>query len=79
MKYFEYLAAGLPIVSTPLEFTRNAFAGIEIGMDAQGFEQAIEKQLRRGKMTAAQASDCVGESTWDARMDRMLELVAPQT
>jgi len=79
MKYFEYLAAGLPIVSTPLEFTRNVGAGIEIGMDAEGFEHAIEKQLRRGKMTASRASDCVGENTWDARMDRMLELVESQT
>jgi len=74
MKYFEYLAAGLPIVSTPLDFTRHHHAGIEIASDTASFVRAIESQLQHGKFTSKEASDYVGDNTWNARMESMLIL-----
>ena len=75
MKYFEYLAAGLRVVSTPLEFTKHNQAGLEIGSDAVSFGQAIQKQLSRGKLTAMEANEYVADNTWSARMESMLELM----
>jgi len=76
MKYFEYLAAGVPVVSTPLDFTRYNQAGLKVGADAASFEKAIDQQLERGKLTANETVDFVGENTWGARMDNMLKIVA---
>ena len=75
MKYFEYLAAGVPVVSTPLEFTREHNAGLEIGGDAKSFELAILRQLQRGKFSTNEAADYVGLNTWATRMNSMLQIV----
>jgi glycosyltransferase involved in cell wall biosynthesis len=75
MKFFEYLAAGLPVVSTPLAFTEQLSDGLEIGGDAAGFEAAIERQLARGRLTQEEARLYVGENTWDTRTAKMLEYV----
>ena len=72
MKYYEYLAAGLPIVSTPLEFTAMNQAGLLIAYDAESFEKSLTQQLQHGKLTASQACELVGNNTWDARLDNML-------
>jgi len=73
MKVYEYLAAGLPVVATPLP----ALQGVtEIAMapDAAGFVEAIEHELakdtperRRERSAAASAH------SWD---ERMLEIAA---
>ncbi|MFM0466127.1 MULTISPECIES: glycosyltransferase [Paraburkholderia] len=72
MKFYEYLAAGLPVVSTPLDFAREPRAGLEVGGDADAFIGAIEKQLARGKLSAEEAVAAVGENTWERRLDKML-------
>ncbi|WP_322015068.1 glycosyltransferase [Paraburkholderia sp. J12] len=75
MKFFEYLAAGLPVVSTPLDFTSGQFGGLEVGGTPEAFVAAIERQLRRGRLTPDESLACVGDNTWDARVDRMLAQV----
>ncbi|MCX5539970.1 glycosyltransferase [Paraburkholderia sp. CNPSo 3076] len=76
MKFFEYLAAGLPVVSTPLDFTSGQFDGLEVGATPEAFVASIERQLRRGRLSQSEALACVGDNTWDARVDRMLERVS---
>jgi glycosyltransferase involved in cell wall biosynthesis len=75
MKYFEYLAAGLPIVSTSLDFTQTHSAGIEIAIDPDQFVIGIGKQLQHGKFSRAESLRLVGENTWRIRLLKMLELV----
>jgi len=75
MKYYEYLAAGVRVVSTPLDFTEENKDGLEIGHDAVSFEQAIKKQLARTKLTKEQSSKFVADNTWNARIEKMLELM----
>jgi glycosyltransferase involved in cell wall biosynthesis len=72
MKYFEYLAAGLPIVSTPLEFTQTHQAGLVIGDTAEAFQKAIEQQLARGRLTDEESERYVADNTWNARLQKML-------
>ncbi|WP_027210079.1 glycosyltransferase [Burkholderia sp. WSM2232] len=74
MKFYEYLAAGLPVVSTPLDFAKEPRAGLEVGGDANAFITAIEKQLARGKLSADEAAAAVGENTWERRLDKMLAI-----
>lgn len=75
MKYFEYLAAGLRIISTPLEFTKRLHTFTEIGADAQGFGDAIARQLERGRLSDSESADATGDNTWERRLDKMLVLV----
>jgi glycosyltransferase involved in cell wall biosynthesis len=75
MKFFEYLAAGLPVVSTPLDFTGDQFEGLEVGDTPTAFVAGIERQLRRGRLGAEEALAYVGDNTWATRVDRMLAQV----
>lgn len=75
MKYFEYLAAGLRIVSTPLEFTKRFHAFTEIGSGTQDFMTAIVRQLERGRLSDSESADAMGDNTWDKRLDKMLALL----
>lgn len=75
MKYYEYLAAGLPVVSTALEFSKGVAAGMEVVETPREFEHAIDKQLGRGKFDAHTAALLVGPNTWSARLGKMLRLI----
>ncbi|WP_137890745.1 glycosyltransferase [Ramlibacter sp. 2FC] len=75
MKYFEYLAAGLPVVSTPLDFTKQHSEGIKVACDKDSYRSAVEEQLRRGKLTSDEIFAYVGENTWRARLNKMLSIV----
>jgi glycosyltransferase involved in cell wall biosynthesis len=78
MKFHEYLAAGLPVAATPTAFTQEPHAGLEVGAGVDGFGAAIARQLARGRLTPGEAAAAVGDNTWDKRMDRMEELLAPR-
>ena len=79
MKYYEYLAAGVPVVSTPLEFTRQQRAGMAIGTGEDSFIEAIDLQLARGRFSEGDARVLVGEHTWAVRLERMLALIERRT
>lgn len=72
MKYFEYIAAGLPVVSTPLSFSLNQNAGMEIAETPEEFVAAIETQLSRGRLTYKDTQKFVGDNTWKKRTEKML-------
>lgn len=78
MKYFEYRAARLPVVSTPLEFVRGNATGIDVAETPEAFAAAVAKQLARGRFGVSEVLPNIGDSTWAARMERMLLLVAQQ-
>jgi len=75
MKYFEYLAAGLRVVSTPLAFTRAQADGAEVAATPPDFVVAVERQLKRGKLSQEQVRQYVGENTWAGRMEKMMKIV----
>lgn len=75
MKYYEYLAAGLPVVSTPIEFVKEPGLELMVGASSLEFELAIESQLLKGRYSKDQSYSLVGENTWDARLDKMLKII----
>jgi glycosyltransferase involved in cell wall biosynthesis len=68
MKVYEYLAAGLPVVSTPLP----ALAGVEgvtIAADAAGFQGALETAMREDTPALrAERSRLASSHSWDERL-----------
>jgi glycosyltransferase involved in cell wall biosynthesis len=76
MKYYEYLAAGVPVVATPLDFTRDhAEPFLAVGASLEAFADAIGRQLLHGRMGRDAVVTGVGDNTWKARMERMLSLI----
>jgi glycosyltransferase involved in cell wall biosynthesis len=76
MKYFEYLAAGIPVVSTPLDFLNESSVGVKIGSDSVSFSESIKKQLYLGKLSFEESKIAVGENTWEERLNKMIEVIA---
>lgn len=74
MKFFEYIAAGLPVVSTSLDaLLQHHPSALEFGDDAKSFCRSIEMQLKAGKISSENALEIIGENTWRDRTKKMLE------
>jgi glycosyltransferase involved in cell wall biosynthesis len=70
LKLHEYLACGLPVVSTPLEAVLPFSNVVNLASDSEQWERAIQTELdaagagsREGRQAVAQ------ENSWDARVD----------
>jgi glycosyltransferase involved in cell wall biosynthesis len=78
MKYFEYIASGVPVVSTPLDFLGKEInrRGIQIAHDLPSFIEGVEKQLCDGRLDRSASVMEVGDNTWDGRLNKMLEKIS---
>ena len=75
MKFFEYLAAGLPVVSTPLDAIRDFGPICSTAPDSRSFVDAIRKQLSDRPPPLRLDDPILVENSWDARLDKMLEII----
>jgi glycosyltransferase involved in cell wall biosynthesis len=75
MKVYEYLAAGLPVVSTPLP----ALAGLgalQTAADAGGFASALERALAEDSPDArAERSRAAASHSWEHRLAEIAEAI----
>lgn len=72
MKYYEYLAAGLPTVSTALAFTTGHPQVMSVAKNVDEFIAAIQLQLKRGRFKLSEALTLIGANTWQGRLLKML-------
>lgn len=73
MKYYEYVASGLRVVSTPLEFTKNIRSdALEVAGNVVEFIDAIQAQLEGGRLTRDDSRGIIGQNTWHLRTITML-------
>lgn len=75
MKFFEYLAAGLPVVSTPLDAIRDFSPLHSVAGDPASFERAIAALLADRPAPLPLDHPVLTQNCWDARLDRMLAVV----
>ena len=69
LKVREYLAAGLPVVSTPIPEVE-VLGQCRIAADADGFEREIRAALRDSG-PSHERSDAVRHESWEARLDEI--------
>jgi len=75
MKVYEYLSAGLPVVSTPLPALAGV-AGITIVADPAAAERAVLELLAADTPAARRArSDAAQAHSWDARLEEIARAV----
>ena len=79
-KTLEYLAAGLPVASTPIVDVVRTFASrglVEIGDGCHAFMAACERALATPRAALrAESDDLVAQMSWDATWSRMERLIA---
>ena len=74
MKYFEYLAAGVPVIATPLDFTRGE-PRCAVAADAAALVARAEELLARGRLSEADSRQALAGNTWGDRLGAMLALI----
>ena len=75
MKFFEYLAAGLPVVATPLPALEAHAAFLERATDAEGFAGAIERILQRDPSHVPDVGAVLEAVSYRNRTRQMLQLL----
>lgn len=75
IKLREYLAAGLPVVSTDLPAIRQYADNVSLALGAEQFEAAIGALLENPPDPAAQQA-AVADASWESRVDAVLEALA---
>jgi hypothetical protein len=75
MKFFEYLAAGCPVVSTALPALQ-AYGGVaQLADSHEEFIAAVERTLRGDSAPLAARLSVAREHTYEQRTERMLQVL----
>lgn len=74
LKVREYLAAGLPVVSTDIPEVR-VLEDVRVGIDHANFIEQIEKALTDNR-SGEEISDRVSHESWEAKVEELREMVA---
>ncbi len=76
LKLREYLAAGLPVVSTDLPEVRKYRDLVRIAYDLIGFVKEIDQSLtERGSSFAVARTDAMKPESWEARVEELSTLI----
>jgi glycosyltransferase involved in cell wall biosynthesis len=76
MKYFEFLASGLPVVSTPLPFSAAVGSGLLVAEESSAYVDALGRQIANGRICACDVGLIVGNNTWRGRLSVMLHVLS---
>ena len=77
LKLREYLAAGLPVVTTDIPEARRLGEHVRIGTSYEEFLEHIESCLARGAGPQVSISDAVAGESWDSKVEEMSSLIQP--
>jgi glycosyltransferase involved in cell wall biosynthesis len=77
LKLREYLAAGLPVVTTDIPEARRLGEHVRIGTSYEQFLAHIETCLARGAGPQFSISDAVAGESWDSKVEEMSSLIQP--
>lgn len=78
VKMYEYLAAGLPVVSTPLPEAERFSGAITIAATAQDFASACDKIVDRPAPNRESISRIVRNETWQSKVEYLSDIISSQ-
>lgn len=71
IKVYEYLAAGLPVVATPMQETTAMGAPIRLADGPEAFAAALHEAIAAAATDGAARREYAGRHTWDERFERL--------
>ncbi len=75
-KFHQYLAAGKPVVSSPLPDLQAFKPWVDFYTDATEMEEKIDRAIREdSKEKASERRRVASENTWDERVKSMVEIL----
>ena len=78
LKLYEYLAAGLPVVSTPIPAALPFSSLVDIAGEPAEFRSAVKHALDTdGPEARARRQELASRNTWDDRVASIMALIAP--
>jgi glycosyltransferase involved in cell wall biosynthesis len=77
LKLREYLAAGLPVVTSDIPEVRRLSEHVRIGTSYEEFLAHIDNCLARGAGPQASISDAMAGESWDSKVEEMSSLIQP--
>jgi glycosyltransferase involved in cell wall biosynthesis len=75
MKFFEYLAAGVPVVSVDLPALRQFRGAFYLGSTLQRFVAAVEAALAEGEAPKRRRRALAEEQTYERRTEKMMDIL----
>jgi glycosyltransferase involved in cell wall biosynthesis len=75
LKLLEYLAAGVPVVASPLPEINKYADAVSIAPLGEPFAAAVVDALKHGKLDRAGRQRVAAAHSWDMRAERFLEIV----
>nr|WP_246383648.1 glycosyltransferase [Microbacterium proteolyticum] len=75
LKVYEYLAAGLPVVSVDLPPVRGIHERVTFSASTAEMAPQVDDALERGPLTDAQRAAFIEDNSWGSRHRAVLELV----
>lgn len=75
MKYFEYIATGLPVVATKIKSLSMNNVGIQKAASNKSFNECIKDSIFIEKLSRISSKDAIGVHTWGERLRNMLCIV----
>lgn len=75
LKLWEYLASGLPVVSTPVAGFRGYPNLVALAETADSFLSACERAVSGGAVAEAERRAAVADHSWAARVDRIEQVI----
>src|SRR5437016_9603907 len=77
LKLREYVAAGLPVVSTEIPEARRLEACVRVGRTYQEFLECVEISLVEGGGPQVSISNMMCGESWDAKVEKMSSVIQP--
>lgn len=75
LKLYEYLASGLPVISTPVQGTEQFASGIRVATTPTEFASAIQQAISFPTQEKQKLKLLVQNQTWDQRVDQMIKII----
>jgi glycosyltransferase involved in cell wall biosynthesis len=76
MKFFEYLAAGVPVVASSVPALEEFSRACELTGSPEEFIAAVARVLDGRRLDAEYCAELARQFTWEWRMGQMLEILA---
>jgi len=75
IKYFEYLACGLPVVAPPMRELTSMQGPLYPYQERDGFSKALREALKAGQREGAANVEYASRQTWAGRFEQVMKIV----